>query len=201
MSACISQHGEYSDHDPDERFTCKLCGAFDETGALAEVDRLQAEVGDPLLRKQRDNWKAVAAQATEERDEARAEVDRLTAWHPHSAVGALRLAKAEAERDRLAARAEAAEAALVELKPADVLVEGTWFPVGDLPTVLGNFMRSSSEHARQAKALAIERDRLAATVERVRSLTLSTDGDDLPCDFDGNTVGDIRRALDGGRQS
>ena len=38
---------------------------------------------------------------------------------------------------------------------------------------------------------------LLATVERVRDLTRSTDGDDLDPNFDGNTVADIQRALDG----
>lgn len=37
MSACISSHGEYSEHEAgaDDPFTCTLCGAFDETAAVA----------------------------------------------------------------------------------------------------------------------------------------------------------------------
>lgn len=41
MSTCISQHGEYSIHTPDDaRFYCTLCGVLDEDGLLAEVERL-----------------------------------------------------------------------------------------------------------------------------------------------------------------
>ena len=37
-----------------------------------------------------------------------------------------------------------------------------------------------------------------AAVQRVEALCMTTDGDPIDPDFDGNTVGDIRRALDGG---
>ena len=36
-----------------------------------------------------------------------------------------------------------------------MLVEGSWFKRTDLPEVLGNFMRSSAEHAREAKDLLV----------------------------------------------
>lgn len=38
MSACISTQGEYSDHEPDARFTCTRCHTFDEDAALAALD-------------------------------------------------------------------------------------------------------------------------------------------------------------------
>lgn len=52
-----------------------------------------------------------------------------------------------------AADRELAEATqmMVELQPDPVLVEGSWFPVKDLPKILGNYMRSSAEYAREAK--------------------------------------------------
>ena len=64
MSRCISSRGEYSEHAfpppesarGEDRFTCTLCGVFDEWEAL-----------DAL------------AHMTEARDNARAEVERLTA--------------------------------------------------------------------------------------------------------------------------
>lgn len=40
MSTCISQHGEYSTHTPDDAYTCTLCGVLDEDGLLAEIERL-----------------------------------------------------------------------------------------------------------------------------------------------------------------
>ncbi|GAA1992787.1 hypothetical protein GCM10009718_33120 [Isoptericola halotolerans] len=40
MSACISRHGEYSDHEPDETYACRLCGAIDTDALVAEVRRL-----------------------------------------------------------------------------------------------------------------------------------------------------------------
>jgi hypothetical protein len=60
---------------------------------------------------------------------------------------------------------------LTEMGPADVLVEGSFFDVQDLPKILGNYMRSSSDYARDAKQAHIraeelqqERDELAAVV-------------------------------------
>ncbi len=53
---------------------------------------------------------------------------------------------------------------------AEVLVEGSFFPAADLPSVLGNFMRASNEHASETKRLAIRMDAQAATIQRVRDL-------------------------------
>lgn len=44
--------------------------------------------------------------------------------------------------------------------PAEVLVEGSQFPVADLPRILGNFMRSSADYARQAKEAHVRIERL-----------------------------------------
>ena len=46
MSACISMHGEYSNHipHPDANYTCVRCGVLDEDALIAERDRLRAEV-------------------------------------------------------------------------------------------------------------------------------------------------------------
>ena len=43
MSACISAHGEYSSHEPDDEFTCALCGVLDEDALRAELVRLRGE--------------------------------------------------------------------------------------------------------------------------------------------------------------
>lgn len=45
MSACISQHGEYSSHELDTDLRCKLCGVLDE---------------DALLSRARNAWHALA---------------------------------------------------------------------------------------------------------------------------------------------
>ncbi|MGC0251537.1 hypothetical protein [Pseudactinotalea sp. Z1748] len=42
MSACISRHGEYSSHDPDEDHICRLCEALDEDALITEVRALRA---------------------------------------------------------------------------------------------------------------------------------------------------------------
>lgn len=42
MSTCISQHGEYSEHDPGD--WCPLCGAFNEKAIVAERDALRAKL-------------------------------------------------------------------------------------------------------------------------------------------------------------
>lgn len=44
MTACISQHGEYSDHVPDDAYTCTRCGVPDLAAALrAKLRALRAE--------------------------------------------------------------------------------------------------------------------------------------------------------------
>lgn len=57
MSKCISQHGEYSEHQLnkggtlEEEFVCQWCFALAEDELLAEVERLRAEVkGDRAAR-------------------------------------------------------------------------------------------------------------------------------------------------------
>ena len=52
---------------------------------------------------------------------------------------------------------------------AEVEVEGSFFPVRDLPRILGNHMRMSREYAQSAKALEVQRDDARAEVERLRS--------------------------------
>jgi|SRR5690606_22146278 len=42
MSACISTHGEYSAHEPDDEFVCRLCGELDERALRAELARLRS---------------------------------------------------------------------------------------------------------------------------------------------------------------
>jgi hypothetical protein len=61
------------------------------------------------------------------------------------------------DTDRTAERA-AEEAVGLSPLPTEpeVLVEGTWFKVADLPEILGNFMRAAAEHGREAKHLASE---------------------------------------------
>jgi len=46
----------------------------------------------------------------------------------------------------------------------EVLVEDSWFKVDDLPDILGNFMRASAEHGREAKRYAMEIARLRAAL-------------------------------------
>lgn len=40
MSVCISQHGEFSSHEPDVLHTCTLCGVLDEDALRAELVRV-----------------------------------------------------------------------------------------------------------------------------------------------------------------
>lgn len=45
MSACISSHGEYSEHTVTSTpFTCDWCGVFEQDAAVAEIRRLKADV-------------------------------------------------------------------------------------------------------------------------------------------------------------
>lgn len=54
MSKCISQHGEYSEHEPGENFACTLCGALDEDALVARVREAEAEV--VKITANRDDW-------------------------------------------------------------------------------------------------------------------------------------------------
>jgi hypothetical protein len=46
----------------------------------------------------------------------------------------------------------------------DVLVEGSWFHPEDLPTILGNYMRSVDEHGRRWKDAVVENKALRARI-------------------------------------
>lgn len=41
MSTCISWHGEFSRHELDDEYTCKLCGVLDEEALRAELRELR----------------------------------------------------------------------------------------------------------------------------------------------------------------
>ena len=87
MSVCISRHGEFGSHDPDDAHTCKLCGVLDEEDVIAELKRLRAELADlqgagqsKLFINAQLKWQMDNVQ--HERDEARAEAQRArTAVH------------------------------------------------------------------------------------------------------------------------
>lgn len=49
MSACISRHGEFSAHTPDDSHACTLCGVLDEDALRAELEHAQ-----PVLTAARD---------------------------------------------------------------------------------------------------------------------------------------------------
>ena len=92
MSACISRHGEYSEHTPDAEWTCTLCGDVDAAGLLDEVYRLRHENAD--LRRSRDERKATERQRrTEDRE----------AWMRAHGGEAERLREVVAVADRVAA--------------------------------------------------------------------------------------------------
>ena len=46
MSTCVSSHGEYSSHVPDDDFNCTRCWALDEDGLRAEAQRLRADLDE-----------------------------------------------------------------------------------------------------------------------------------------------------------
>lgn len=80
------------------------------------------------------------------------------------------------EVTRLRAEVEDLRASLAELAPSDeVLVEGSYFQRADLPRILRNYMRSSAEHAREAKAEFIKRQSSEAALARVRDVALIED--------------------------
>jgi hypothetical protein len=56
----------------------------------------------------------------------------------------------------------------VDTERGEVLVEDSWFKVDDLPDILGNFMRASADHGREAKQYAMEVQRLRAELAEAR---------------------------------
>jgi len=44
MSTCISRHGEFGSHEPDDAYVCKLCGVLDEDGMVDELRKLRADL-------------------------------------------------------------------------------------------------------------------------------------------------------------
>lgn len=98
---------------------------------------------------------------------------------------------ARAERDALAAKVAECEALMVELQPDPVLVGDSWIPFRDLAEVCENFMRSSAEHAREAKALA-------AMVDLARALHFESSFQSGTCsECDARYPCDTLRALGG----
>lgn len=71
------------------------------------------------------------------------------------ALGIMILRVADEEKPVWEAGLDAIVDAVAGFRSGEVLVEGSWFKRDDLPTVLGNFMRSSNEYARQAKELHV----------------------------------------------
>lgn len=68
------------------------------------------------------------------------------------------LAELQAQRERVN------ELAAQRNPDDEVLVEGSWFHPDDLPKILGNFMRSSDEYAREWKGARIELDKARARI-------------------------------------
>jgi len=66
-------------------------------------------------------------------------------------------------------------ASLIELQPDPVLVEDSWIPVAEWPTILGNYMRSSAENAREAKQLSIDLTAARNEIARLNGQTISFD--------------------------
>lgn len=46
MSTCISSHGEYSDHIPDDSYVCTRCSVLDEDAMLTELKRLRSQLAE-----------------------------------------------------------------------------------------------------------------------------------------------------------
>lgn len=60
------------------------------------------------------------------------------------------------QAERLKAERDELQAALTEVAPAEIEVEGSFFAWHELPKVLGNYMRSLDESQREAKRYATE---------------------------------------------
>jgi hypothetical protein len=96
VSTCISKHGEFSSHEVDDEFTCRLCGSFDEAGALERIRRL--ERGGEELGKSLMFWMELARKVTDSDDVIEEDGDgdwgvvaeRLAALRNTAAAGSLR---------------------------------------------------------------------------------------------------------------
>lgn len=81
MSACISRHGEFSEHSLDNSHTCTLCGVLDEEALRAELAQARSaiHIAD-----------ATTGRRTAQRDQARAEAEKAHAAGFARAVAMLR---------------------------------------------------------------------------------------------------------------
>lgn len=95
------------------------------------------------------------------------------------AVAALKLTAAEDLRYVRRIEGENVDLLLTmtELKPAEVLVEGNYFAMNDLPAILGNFIRLNDENAASMKRgwlhteqIKAERDAANAAIDQVLNL-------------------------------
>src|SRR5690625_4104626 len=59
MSACISRHGEYSEHTPDGEYTCQRCYVLDEDALRVELRRLRAALATSRTRPTREQIDSV----------------------------------------------------------------------------------------------------------------------------------------------
>jgi len=110
---------------------------------------------EPIMDSVREAWITYTA-SYQSPGAACDEFDRL-----FEAVVVRRVADAKAEALKRIAETDAkladAERTLVELMPDAVLVEGSWIPVAEWPKILGNFMRSTADYARQWKDAEVAR--------------------------------------------
>jgi hypothetical protein len=130
-------------------------------------DRLMTDIDRAAMRARAEAategpWdyvcQGVVAQFTQSSEDAmdnpvatgRTDADGEFVAHARTDIPALLAALEDAERER-----DELLVTMTELRPDPVLVEGSFIPVAEWPTILGNFMRSSDEYAREAKAMFI----------------------------------------------
>src|SRR5690606_16495416 len=89
MSACISSHGEYSAHEPDDEFVCRLCGELDERSLRAELARLRSTLP---ARTEAEVRRKAAEKAWDEGAQSGLDAGLTIAENVHANGGALDLA-------------------------------------------------------------------------------------------------------------
>jgi hypothetical protein len=181
MSACISSHGEFSSHTPDERHECTRCHVLNEDALRAELATIRGN-RDELF----NSWQSALVELAEARS-------ALRDWQHGSRLNEAslsgQLTRARRERDEI-------KAAVTELAPASRAMDAAGGGWKITPVDFGlDEIRSDMEHAsgyidspdaaynpHAFKAMR-SAEKMLAEVERLQASSVKASGHEPPATY------------------